>query len=63
MWEDDTGDGMMAKYQATCPVCKAKLSTGDEQTLMQQVHDHAHDQHGLHMDERQIKELIVSERA
>ena len=53
----------MAEYQATCPVCQAKLATSDEKSLMQKVNDHAHDVHGMHMDEKQIKELIATQRA
>ena len=50
----------MQDYKLTCPNCQAKLTADDEKGLMQKVHDHAHDVHGMHMNEQQIKELIAS---
>ncbi len=52
----------MAEHKAVCPACNGTIMAKDEMTLIQKVHDHAHDEHGKHMTEDQVRELIASQR-
>ena len=57
------GDGEMAEYKMTCPACSGTLTAEDESTLVQLVHQHAHDDHGMHLTEEKIREMIASQKA
>ncbi|MFB6144554.1 MAG: DUF1059 domain-containing protein [Candidatus Nanohaloarchaea archaeon] len=42
----------------TCEACGHTFESEDEEELVKEVHSHAHDEHGKHMSEKEIKEKI-----
>jgi transcription initiation factor IIE alpha subunit len=44
--------------QFHCQACGETLESDSEDHLVEEVHSHAHDEHGKHMSEEEIKESI-----
>lgn len=42
----------------TCDACGHTFESDDEVELIKEVHSHAHDEHGKHLSEIEIKEDI-----
>jgi predicted small metal-binding protein len=41
-----------------CEACGQTFESEDEDELVKEVHGHAHDEHGKHLSEQEIKEGI-----
>ena len=42
----------------TCQACGQSFESEDKEELIQEVHKHAHDEHGEHLSEKEIKKGI-----
>jgi predicted small metal-binding protein len=47
---------MSKKFQ--CQACGEIFESDSEEDLIEEVHSHAHDEHGQHMSEDEIRESI-----
>ena len=52
----------MYEYKMTCPACSGTITAEDEMTLLKLVHEHAHDEHGMHLTDEKIREMVASQK-
>jgi len=52
----------MTELAFTCPACGGTLMADSEMTMIQLVHDHAQDHHGMHLTEEKIREMLATQR-
>ena len=53
----------MAEHIMTCPACGGTFAADDEDTLIQMVRDHAHDEHGMDLSEEKARAMLASQQS